>query len=147
MHLARQASLVGTSYLDMIVDDPNDPDDPFLDNNDALLIVESNDYNNPGESWVLKGLQILSNDSWTINNITQNLDGSAIDLSKAVGDTGGSSTGDTIGEDSSTNPLKILDAGFTVATPEAATLDLDLTFNVVDADGVQTAQQTVDLFL
>ncbi|PQP01664.1 hypothetical protein C5612_20180 [Pseudomonas frederiksbergensis] len=141
--------LVGTKYEALIVNDPADPNDPFLDNNDALLIVESNDFNiQAGDNWLIKGIQILSNDA--------GLTGSAINLNRDVGADGGSSTaaqpvsglvgpGNTIAEDTSTNPLKIIDAGFSTTTTVPATLDLTLDFKVVDRDSDFTAVQTIDI--
>ncbi|KNH22847.1 hypothetical protein ACS77_21945, partial [Pseudomonas syringae] len=141
--------LVGTKYEALILNDPADPNDPFLDNNDALLIVESNDYNiQDGDNWLIKGIQILSNDA--------GLTGSAINLNRGVGADGGSSTsaepivglmgpGNTIAEDTSTNPLKIIDAGFSTTTSTPATLDLTLNFKVVDSDSDSTAVQTIDI--
>ncbi|MGX1186231.1 hypothetical protein AB7M29_003910 [Pseudomonas sp. F-14 TE3623] len=141
--------LVGTKYEALIVNDPADPNDPFLDNNDALLIVESNDFNiQTGDNWLIKGIQILSNDA--------GLTGSAINLNRDVGADGASSTsaqpvsglvgpGNTIAEDTSTNPLKIIDAGFSTTTTTPATLDLELDFQVVDRDSDFTAVQTIDI--
>ncbi|MGF6222261.1 beta strand repeat-containing protein [Pseudomonas sp. YL-218 TE3947] len=141
--------LVGTKYEALIVNDPADPNDPFLDNNDALLIVESNDFNiQTGDNWLIKGIQILSNDA--------GLTGSAINLNRDVGADGASSTaaqpvvglvgpGNTIAEDTSTNPLKIIDAGFSTTTTTPATLDLTLDFKVVDSDSDFTAVQTIDI--
>ena len=134
------AGLVGTKYQPIVA---------TLDNNDGLLIVESNDFNvNVGDNWVLKGMQILSNDA--------GLTGDAINLNRAVGSSGGSSyaavpvsgligPGNTIAEDNSTNPLKIIDAGFSTTTTTPPTLDLALAFKVVDADGDFTAVQTIDI--
>ncbi|WP_454876447.1 beta strand repeat-containing protein [Pseudomonas farris] len=141
--------LVGTKYEALILNDPADPNDPFLDNNDALLIVESNDYNiQDGDNWLIKGIQILSNDA--------GLTGSAINLNRGVGADGASSSsaepivglmgpGNTIAEDTSTNPLKIIDAGFSTTTSTPATLDLTLNFKVVDSDSDSTAVQTIDI--
>ena len=141
--------LVGTKYEALILNDPADPNDPFLDNNDALLIVESNDFNiQTGDNWLIKGIQILSNDA--------GLTGSAINLNRDVGADGASSTsaqpvsglvgpGNTIAEDTSTNPLKIIDAGFSTTTTTPATLDLTLDFKVVDSDSDFTAVQTIDI--
>ncbi|MGE7963009.1 hypothetical protein ACQKPC_11630, partial [Pseudomonas sp. NPDC089918] len=143
------ADLVGTKYEALILDDLADPNDPFLDNNDALLIVESNDFNiQAGDNWLIKGIQILSNDA--------GLTGSAINLNRNVGADGASSTaaqpvvglvgpGNTIAEDTSTNPLKIIDAGFSTTTTTPATLDLTLDFKVVDSDSDFTAVQTIDI--
>ncbi|EJL96080.1 hypothetical protein PMI18_04896, partial [Pseudomonas sp. GM102] len=48
------ADLVGTKYEALILNDLADPNDPFLDNNDALLIVESNDFNiQAGDNWLI----------------------------------------------------------------------------------------------
>ncbi|WP_081729284.1 hypothetical protein [Pseudomonas sp. QTF5] len=141
--------LVGTKYEALILNDPADPNDPFLDNNDALLIVESNDFNiQTGDNWLIKGIQILSNDA--------GLTGSAINLNRDVGADGASSTsaqpvsglvgpGNTIAEDTSTNPLKIIDAGFSTTTTTPATLDLTLDFKVVDRDSDFTDVQTIDI--
>ncbi|WP_448093194.1 DUF5801 repeats-in-toxin domain-containing protein [Pseudomonas lini] len=141
--------LVGTKYEALILNDPDDPDDPYLTNNDALLIVESNDFNiQTGDNWLIKGIQILSNDA--------GLTGSAINLNRGVGADGASSTsaepivdlvgpGNTIAEDTSTNPLKIIDAGFSTTTATPATLDLTLDFKVVDRDSDFTAVQTIDI--
>ncbi|MBB3240254.1 hypothetical protein FHW68_001745 [Pseudomonas sp. Tn43] len=141
--------LVGTKYEALIVNDPADPNDPYLDNNDALLIVESNDFNiQTGDNWLIKGIQILSNDA--------GLTGSAINLNRDVGADGASSTsaqpvsglvgpGNTIAEDTSTNPLKIIDAGFSTTTTVPATLDLTLDFKVVDRDSDFTDVQTIDI--
>ncbi|NSX06961.1 hypothetical protein HTX81_00015 [Pseudomonas lini] len=143
------SDLVGTKYEALIANDPADPNDPFLDNNDALLIVESNDFNiQTGDNWLIKGIQILSNDA--------GLTGSAINLNRNVGADGASSTsaqpivglmgpGNTIAEDTSTNPLKIIDAGFSTTTTTPATLDLELDFQVVDRDSDFTAVQTIDI--
>jgi hypothetical protein len=132
--------LVGTKYQAIVA---------TLDNNDGLLIVESNDYNiDTGDNWVLRGLQILSNDA--------GLTGDAINLNRAVGSSGGSSTaavtvsgligpGNTIQEDTSTNPLKIIDAGFSTTTTTPPSLDLTVDFKVVDADGDTTAVQTIEI--
>ncbi len=141
--------LVGTKYAALILNDPADPNDPFLDNNDALLIVESNDFNIAADdNWLIKGIQILSNDA--------GLTGSAINLNRDVGADGGSSysaqtvvglvgPGNTIAEDTSTNPLKIIDAGFSTTTTVSPTLDLTLDFKVVDGDSDFTDVQTIDI--
>ena len=48
-----------------------------LDNNDGLVIIESNDYNNPGENWVIVGAQIAGSD--------EGVTGTAINLNNAIG--------------------------------------------------------------
>jgi hypothetical protein len=142
------ANLIGTSYEQIVTDDPLSATDSFLDNNDALLIIESNDYNlTSGESWLIKTVQILSS--------PDGITGGAINLNRNVGENGFSKTtadpltgligpGNTIAEDSSTNPIKIIDAGFTSAESTPPSLDLTLKFAIVDADGDTTAQQSID---
>ncbi|MFQ6538239.1 MULTISPECIES: beta strand repeat-containing protein [Aphanothece] len=143
------ASLEGTRYEELVTNDPADPSDAYLDNNDALLIIESNDYNIAADDdWLIKSIQILNSDD--------GLSGSAINLNPDVGTgTVGASSyssepvdglvgpGNTIEEDNSTGPIKIIDAGFSSTETTPPSLDLDITFNVVDADGDLTAEQTI----
>ena len=121
--------LVGTRYEPIV---------NGLDNNDALLIIESNDYNlDAGDNWLIKSMQIISHDDA--------LTGDAIDLNPGVGDDGGSTTGAMIQDDTSTGPIKIIDAGFTSISTTPPTLDLGLSFAIVDADGDSTDTQTIDI--
>ncbi|MDP9422339.1 MAG: DUF5801 domain-containing protein [Pseudomonadota bacterium] len=114
-----------------------------LDNNDGLVIIESNDYNQPGENWVIVGAQIAGSD--------EGVTGTAINLNSAIGaagdsdvDNNGSLDTDALGFQSDTNdgPFKISSIGFltTSTTPQNA----ELTFNVTvqDGDG-DTVTQTV----
>ncbi len=123
------SDLVGTKYEPIVNN---------LDNNDALLIIESNDYNiNPGDNYEIQTIQILAHDDF--------LTGDAINLNPGVGEDGGSATGAMIQDDSSTGPIKIQDAGFSSTSTTPPTLDLELDFNVVDADGDSTATQTIHI--
>ena len=123
--------VVGTRYEPIIND---------LDNNDALMIVESNDYNvELGDNWVIKGIQILSNNA--------GLTGDAIDLNRDVAENGGgeSSTGAFVEDDTSTGPIKIVDAGFSSTETTPPMLDLQIAFKIVDADDDETDDQTIDI--
>ncbi|HYC94695.1 MAG TPA: DUF5801 repeats-in-toxin domain-containing protein, partial [Sphingomicrobium sp.] len=112
-----------------------------LDNNDGLVIIESNDYNNPGETWVIVGAQIAGSD--------EGVTGTAIDLNSAVGAAGDSDTNnngsldtDAAGFQSDTNdgPFKISSIGFltTSTTPQNAHFDFNVT--VTDGDGDSITQ-------
>jgi hypothetical protein len=110
-----------------------------LDNNDGLVIIESNDYNLPGEHWVIVGAQIAGSD--------EGVTGTAIDLNSAIGAAGDSITGgafdtDPLGFQSDTNdgPFKISSIGFTTVstTPQNAQLDFNVT--VTDGDGDSITQ-------
>jgi hypothetical protein len=112
-----------------------------LDNNDGLVIIESNDYNLPGENWVIVGAQIAGSD--------EGVTGTAINLNSAIGaagdsdvDNNGSLDTDALGFQSDTNdgPFKISSIGFltTQTTPQDAHLDFDVT--VTDGDGDSITQ-------
>ncbi|ANL33912.1 DUF5801 repeats-in-toxin domain-containing protein [Rhizobium phaseoli] len=110
-----------------------------LDNNDGLVIVEQNDYNASGEDYVLQAVQIMQSG----NGITGN--NTAIDLIKATGAGGGSNaTGGLVNFDPTDNDvLKITDIGFTSTVSQTPDANLDFAFQVVDADGDQTAMQHI----
>jgi len=99
-----------------------------LDNNDALLVMESNDYNAAGEHYEIQGIQIMQ----SANGLT----GTAINLNGAVGEAGGSST--TVGlqawDVTDNDVLKIVDIGFIQTTTGVQTADLDFSFDVTDGD-------------
>jgi hypothetical protein len=110
-----------------------------LDNNDGLVIIESNDYNLPGENWVIVGAQIAGSD--------EGVTGTAINLNSAIGAAGDSITAgafdlDAAGFQSDTNdgPFKISSIGFltTSTTPQNAQLNFDVT--VTDGDGDSITQ-------
>ena len=112
-----------------------------LDNNDGLVIIESNDYNQPGENWVIVGAQIAGSD--------EGVTGTAVNLNSAIGvagdsdvDNNGSLDTDALGFQSDTDdgPFKISSIGFltTSTTPQNAHLDFNVT--VTDGDGDSITQ-------
>ena len=106
-----------------------------LDNNDGLVILESNDYNAANEHFQIQGVQIMQ----SANGLT----GTGINLNGAVGVNGGS-TGTQSFTDASfhTNDvLKITDIGFIQTTSGQLDAHLDFSFLNVDADGDQTVAQ------
>lgn len=112
-----------------------------LDNNDGLVIIESNDYNRDlgggnVEHYVIEGLQVLVS--------TEGLSGSGISLNPAVG-AGGFSSGTTaFGAATTDNDvMKIVDMGFfTTITP---TSQLQFNVAVQDTDGDVSATQVLDV--
>jgi hypothetical protein len=100
-----------------------------LDNNDGLVIIESNDYNAAGEHYQIQGVQIMQGP----NGLT----GSGINLNRAVGDLGGSST--TIGlqpfAGNTNDVLKIVDIGFLQTASGTQGAHLDFALQIRDADG------------
>ena len=108
-----------------------------LDNNDALLIIEQNDYTVAGETYLIQGVQIMQSG----NGLT----GSAIDLDGTIGDNGGSeaTTNLTAWEATDNDVLKIVDIGFVQQTSGTIGASLDFAFNIVDGDADQTATQHI----
>ena len=91
-----------------------------LDNNDALLILESNDYNDGTETFQIQGVQIMQ----SANGLT----GNAINLNGATGAGGDSNatSGLTAWDPTDNDVLKIVDIGFVQST--SGTIDALLDF-------------------
>jgi len=99
-----------------------------LDNNDGLVIIESNDFNATGEHYQIQGLQIMQS--------SNDLIGTGINLNKAIGAAGGSPVGGTQQSWGATDNdvLKITDIGFVQSTTGTQTANLDFAFNIADGD-------------
>ncbi|MDD2267395.1 hypothetical protein, partial [Sulfuricurvum sp.] len=107
-----------------------------LDNNDGLVIIESNDYNSAGQHYVIVGAQVITT--------TDNLSGSGIDLNPAVGDSGASTGTEAFGAlTSDTDVIKISDIGIVTATTSTQNANLQFNVSNVDADGDMTNTQTL----
>ena len=106
-----------------------------LDNNDALLIVEQNDYTVAGETFQIQGVQIMQ----SANGLT----GDAINLNGATGANGGSSATSnlTAWDPTDNDVLKIVDIGFVQQTSGTIDANLDFSLALADADGDTTATQ------
>ena len=106
-----------------------------LDNNDALLIIEQNDYRASGETYQIQGVQIMQ----SANGLT----GTAINLIGATGANGGSNaTGNLTAWDATDNDvLKIVDIAFVQQTVGTIDANLDVAFALQDADFDPTATQ------
>ncbi|WP_338821646.1 DUF5801 repeats-in-toxin domain-containing protein [Bradyrhizobium septentrionale] len=110
-----------------------------LDNNDALLIIEQNDYTVAGETYQIQGIQIMQS--------SNGLTGSAINLNGATGANGGSSATSnlTAWDPVDQDVLKIVDIGFVQQTSGTINANLDFSFAIADADGDATALQHLHL--
>jgi len=99
-----------------------------LDNNDALLVIEQNDYAAAGETYQIQGIQIMQS--------ANGLSGDAIDLTGATGAGNGSSTttGLTAWDPLDNDVLKIVDIGFVQQTSGTLNADLDFAFDIADGD-------------
>ncbi|MEI3853842.1 hypothetical protein V7S54_22520, partial [Ensifer sp. CCNWLY38] len=108
-----------------------------LDNNDALLIIEQNDYTVAGETYQIQGIQIMQ----SANGLT----GNGINLNGATGAANGSNaTSNLTAFDTTDNDvLKIVDIGFVQNTSGTISADLDFAFQVADADEDQTDTQHI----
>ena len=106
-----------------------------LDNNDALLILEHNDYTVAGETYQIQGIQIMQ----SANGLT----GDAINLNGATGANGGSSATSnlTAWDPTDNDVLKIVDIGFVQQTSGTIDANLDFSFALADADFDPTAMQ------
>jgi len=108
------ATLAGTAYSGIV-----------LDNNDGLVVIEANDYQNGNANLVIVGAQIAGSDS--------GVTGTATNLNGGLGATGGSSGTQAFSTDVNDNPFKIQNIGFLTTT--TTNQNADLTFNVTVKDG------------
>ena len=108
-----------------------------LDNNDALLILESNDYNDGTETFQIQGVQIMQ----SANGLT----GDAINLNGATGAGGDSNATSGLTAWDPTDQRCPEDRGHRVCAATSGTIDalLDFSFAVADADGDTTATQHI----
>ena len=119
------ATLAGTAYSGIV-----------LDNNDGLVVIEANDYQNGNTNLVIVGAQIAGSD----DGVT----GTAINFNGALGAAGGSSGTQPFTTDVNDNPFKIQNIGFLTqnSQDQNATISFDTTIH--DADG-DTATTHVDV--
>ena len=113
-----------------------------LDNNDGLVIIESNDYNTGSENYVIYGAQVLSS--------TESVTGSGINLNPATGAGGGSSGTEAFTPVDPNNTadgdvLKITDLGFVTTTTSTQAANLQFNVTVADFDGDPAPTQTLDV--
>jgi len=103
-----------------------------LDNNDGLVVIEANDYQQGNTNLVIVGAQIAGSD--------EGISGEGINLNGAIG--GASSGTQPFSTDSSDAPFKISSIGFLI--PTTTNQNATLTFNVTVQDGdLDTVSQTL----
>ena len=100
-----------------------------LDNNDALLIIEQNDYNNGTETYQIQGVQIMQS--------ANGLSGTGINL---IGSTGAGGDSDATGgltawDVTDNDVLKIVDIGFVQSNSGTIGASLNFAFDIQDGDG------------
>lgn len=107
-----------------------------LDQNDGLVVIETDDYNLAGENWQIQGVQIMQSG----NGLT----GSAIDFNGLVGV---ASTGTTTWDATDNDVIKIVDIAFSQTTTVAGDTDadLDFSFQINDGDGDTTTTQNLNV--
>jgi len=107
-----------------------------LDNNDGLIVIESNDYNASGEHFVIVGAQIAASD--------EGITGQGYDFNSLLGTSGGSTTAalQSFATDVNDGPMKVSDIGFVTTSTTAQTAQLTFNVTVQDGDG-DTASQTL----
>jgi hypothetical protein len=121
------ATLAGTPYSSIV-----------LDNNDGLIVIEANDYQQGNSNLVIVGAQIAGSDS--------GVTGTAINLNGGLGATGGSSGTQAFSTDVNDNPFKIQNIGFALQTTTNQNADLTFNVTVKDGDGdsiLQTIHATI----
>lgn len=109
-----------------------------LDNNDALVIIERNDYNFGSENWVIVGAQVLTS--------SEGITGTAINFNGAIG-TAGASSGTQAWDAADNDVVKISDIGFVTTTVAQQNADLNFQYTVTDADGDSTSTQSLDVHI
>jgi len=102
-------------------------------NNDGLVIIESNDYNLAGENYQIVGAQIV--------NTNAGVSGSGINLDSGVGEDGQSTGSQSFAIVDDTAPMKITNIGFLTGTSEDQSAQISFDLTVTDSDG-DTATQS-----
>ena len=105
----------------------------MLDNNDGLIVIEPNDYQNGNTNLVIVGAQVAGSD----DGIT----GTAVNFNGALGAAGGSSGTQAFSTDVSDQPFKIQNIGFITQSSQDqnATIGFDTTIHDADGDTATTS--------
>ncbi|WP_257496244.1 retention module-containing protein [Aeromonas allosaccharophila] len=105
-----------------------------LDNNDGAIVIESNDYNAPGESWQIYGAQVLT----SVEGITSSV---AINYDRDFND--GFDNLTNFDNQSDNDVVKVSDIGF--IKTQTTTVDANLDFQVVVQDADNDATSSMNL--
>ena len=137
--LLTTTKVIVVDYGDIWLDSETNPYGiTFDDVNSGVVIIESNDYNFGADNWLIYGAQLLVS--------SEGVTGTAIDLNRETGETGGSTLTDALDAATDDNDvIKVIDIG--IITAETTTEDANLTFEfeVIDGDGDTTSTQTLDV--
>ena len=114
-------------------------------NNDGLVIIESSDYNEAGESWQIVGAQVV--------NAALGVTGDGVNLNPDVGAGGDSDINNdgtldpqSLAVITDTNPLKIMNIGFLTGNTVDQSFELSFDVTITDADGdSETASLTATI--
>jgi hypothetical protein len=108
-----------------------------LDNNDALIVIEPNDYQlAPADAnLVLVGAQITATD--------EGISGPAINFNGVTGTLGASVAGQNLSNDSDDTGFKVSDIGFLTTTTTIQNAALNFTFQLKDSEGDLSATQVL----
>jgi len=109
-----------------------------LDNNDGAVIIESNDYNRPGESYLISGAQIMTS--------VEGISGTGTILNPLIGEQGDSTEIRAFNAtDTDNDVIKISDIG--LMTQSSATLNANLKIDlaVLDADFDPSPTQSIEI--
>ncbi len=120
----------------------------FGDGSDGVVIIESNDFNAPGENYLIYGAQLLTS--------TEAVTGFGINLNRNVGSLGASSLAAAALLAFDANPgagapttdndvIKIVDIGLVTTQSNTQNANLDFGFSLVDADGDTTSPQVLEV--
>jgi T1SS-143 domain-containing protein len=104
-------------------------------NNDGLVIIESNDYNAAGENYQIVGAEII--------NAALGVTGTGINLDPDVGSGGGSSASQSLSVVDDGAPMKITNIGFIAGATVDQTAHLTFDVTIQDGDG-DTVTQTIN---
>ena len=105
-----------------------------LDNNDGLVVIESNDYNFGTEHFTILGAQIEANNG--------SVSGAAVNFNGAVG-VASTATGANLTDDTNDTGFKITDIGFITTTTVLQSGSFTFNFQLKDSDGDLSDVQTV----
>ena len=119
--ITSNATLTGTAYAGI-----------HLDNNDGLIVIEANDYQQGNANLVIVGAQIAGSDA--------GISGTALNFNGALGALGDSSGSQAFSTDVSDQPFKIQNIGFVTATSTNQTANLTFNVTIQDGDGDKVTQ-------
>ncbi|MCD8504894.1 MAG: DUF5801 domain-containing protein [Burkholderiaceae bacterium] len=109
-----------------------------LDNNDGAIIIESNDFNAPGESYLITGAQVLVS--------VEGVAGEGIEFNSLIGEQGASTTTRAFGaSETDSDVIKISDIGLMTQSSATLSAELQIDLAVIDTDFDASVTQAIDI--